>query len=942
MSKLFNKSATALLFLLPVVNTAHSQEIFGCVTDSKTHEPIIGATVQADGSNSMTVTDIDGNFILSGLRKNSKYNISIKYLSYKTKNIADVLSSQPGTGSRLNVLLSADEQKLGEVTVTALARNNTEAAMISKVRRSPVVVSNVSAQEIKRTQDSNAGEVIRRVPGVSLIDGKFVMVRGLAQRYNNVWINGGAVPGSEADTRAFSFDLIPSSQIDNLSVVKTLSAEYPADYSGGFILIETKEIPRSNDVHITFGGNWNSQSAFKGFCHAQSSPTDWLGFDSGMRSLDGGMNAGLRSLGTNGGGNTMYDLLGNGLSNNWMTKRSHPLGDIKLGADWNRSWKLPDGWLGMASAVIYTNEYRTCLGMINNFYGVYDADNDRETPLRLSVDNQYANNVRLGAMLNMTYLSGSGHTKLQLKNLFNQLGNSRFTSREGLSAQSEQERSAEYYYRSRTIYTGQVTGRHTFSGDALDWSVGYAYANRRLPDRRKYILYKDDDTDADNYVWLYQNDISREWTSLDEHIISAQINGEHRFSSGSWQPALKAGLYGEFRSRSYRTRNFIYWYNSVGNTLPENFRSSDIAYLLSSEANFGADKLYLLEDENKINDYSGRNMLGAGYVSATLPLGRVTVLAGLRCEWNQMELISNTRQYEESHKSHFYRRADLFPSANVTWHVSSSHQLRFACGRSVNRPEFREVSPSVYYDFDLAADVQGNYDLHNCYINNFDLRWEWYPSKGETVSLAAFYKHFDSPIEWVYTMSGGTDVIYSYSNAGAANNLGLELDIRKRLGFIGLPQLSWSFNGSLIHSRISYDENGRQRSRAMQGQSPYIVNTGLFYNDEHLGLSAALLYNRIGKRIVGVGRSEGGSEGKNVRVPDSYEMPRDAVDVTMAKTFGKNIELKLSIRDILNSPVRFCQFADVDYADGSSRKVTQTTRRYRTGRNLQLMLTWKL
>lgn len=209
---------------------------------------------------------------------------------------------------------------------------------------------------------------------------------------------------------------------------------------------------------------------------------------------------------------------------------------------------------------------------------------------------------------------------------------------------------------------------------------------------------------------------------------------------------------------------------------------------------------------------------------------------------------------------------NLFPSLNMTYKLNEQHQLRLAYGRSINRPEFREVSPSVYYDFDLASDVQGNYNLRDCHVDNIDLRWEWYPSKGETVSLAAFYKHFDSPIEWVYTMSGGTDVIYSYKNAKSANNYGLELDIRKSLDFIGLRNLSWSFNGALIHSRVNFEKGSVEYDRAMQGQSPYLVNTGLFYKNEPLALDIALLYNRIGKRIVGVGRTEGSSEQKSVRV----------------------------------------------------------------------------
>lgn len=833
-----------------------------------------------------------------------------------------------------------DEKQLQGVTVTAVKRKGSTNAAVLEMKRSANVVSTISAQEISLTQDNNAGEVIRRVPGVSIIDGKFVMVRGLSQRYNNVWMNGGAVPSSEADARAFSFDMIPGGQIDNLTIVKSPAAEYPADYTGGFVLITTKEIPTENAFHISVGGNWNSQSAFHDFYEGKTSGSDFLGFDNGLRSLHGGITSALNSLGQNSGGNTMYSLTDNHLNNDWRINRHHPLGDLKLAADWNRGWNINGNRLGLLASVNYTNEYRTYLGMINNLYGAYDEVKDKSNPLRVSTDNQYNHNVRLGAMLNLTFLSRDGISKYQLKNVFNQLATDRYTWREGLSAQSEPEHSAELYYQSRTTYTGQLTGKHTFSGDALDWSVGYAYANRRLPDRRKYILYNEDPTsDAANFVWLYQNDISREWTSLDEHIASLAVNDEHQFRFGDWQPKLKFGAYGEYRYRKYNTRNFFYWYNTEGNTLPSGFKSMDLPTLLSDAQNFGADKLYLLEDVNKTNDYSGDNLMGAGYFVATLPFGRLAVNAGLRYEYNRMKLVTNARQYEESHQNTYYRHSNLFPSLNMTYKLTDEHQLRFCYGRSINRPEFRELSPSVYYDFDLVANVQGNSALKDCHVDNLDLRWEWYPSSGENISMAAFYKHFQNPIEWVYTMAGGTDVVYSYANAKNADSYGLELDIRKRLDFIGLRYFSLSFNGSLIHSRVHFDKGSNEVDRAMQGQSPYLVNTGLFYNNPRLALNVALLYNRIGKRIISVGRSEGME--RNVRVPDSYEMPRDAFDLSVTKTFFNRLELKFAIHDLLNQNVTYKQFAKAT-VNGQSKEVHQVTRQYKPGRNIAFMVTYKL
>ena len=376
--------------------------------------------------------------------------------------------------------------------------------------------------------------------------------------------------------------------------------------------------------------------------------------------------------------------------------------------------------------------------------------------------------------------------------------------------------------------------------------------------------------------------------------------------------------------------------------MPSDFRHSDIPTLLSSEANMGYDKLYLLEEKQMRNNYRGHNTLGAGYLAMSLPFGKLGIHAGVRFEHNDMELISNSRDYEKSESSRHYKTDDVFPSLNTTYKISDQHQVRLSYGRSINRPEFREVSSSVYYDFDLASNVQGNTELKNCYVDNLDLRYEWYPSRGELISLAVFYKHFDSPIEWTYTVAGGTDLIYSYKNAKSANNYGVELDIRKNLGFIGLKDFSWSFNGALIKSKVQFEKGSKEENRPMQGQSPYLINTGIFYKNEPLKMDIALLYNRIGKRIIGVGRSEGSTgDDSNSRVPHSYEMPRNTIDFSLAKKFGNHLELKLNVRDLLAEKIYYKQFADVTYSDGSKKKVEEISRCYKPGRNIGLQAIYK-
>jgi TonB-dependent receptor len=400
----------------------------------------------------------------------------------------------------------------------------------------------------------------------------------------------------------------------------------------------------------------------------------------------------------------------------------------------------------------------------------------------------------------------------------------------------------------------------------------------------------------------------------------------------SFSPTVKLGAYGEYRERDYHTRLFIYNWNAAANDLPDGFRYMNIPNELLQENYYGERGLYLIEKVKWSDNYAGNNTLASGYASVNMPFGRLNIYAGLRFEHSQMTLTSNTKDYESSPRSTYYTYDDLFPSINMTYKPDAKKQYRLSYGRATNRPEFREVSPSVFYDFDLASNVQGNYSLRPAYIDNVDLAFELYPAIGEMVALSVFYKRFDNPIEWTYTVNGGTDLTYSYVNAHAANNYGVELDVRKNLDFIGLNNFSLNFNGALIKSLVSFAAGSKEKDRPMQGQSPYLINAGLFYRHPTKGWNAALLYNRIGKRIIGVGRSMG-SEGDKAKIPDSYEMPRNAIDLSIAKKFGDRLELKLSARDLLAEKVSFKQFETT-----AKGEVEQITRQYQPGRNLNISL----
>ena len=923
---------TLLLFITPSLD---AQNCIGLVLDADTREPLIGAAVLISGTTTGTTTDFDGLFALPAAASDT---LVISYMGYQTAR----LTPKPQQDT-LKILMRTNSEVLQEVAVVTKRRQNTEMGVLQSTKTALSVQTGISSQQIQRTQDRDASEVIRRVPGISLIDDKFVMVRGLSQRYNQVWINGAAVPSSEADSRAFSFDLLPSSQLDNLVIIKSPAPEYPADYSGGMVLVQTKDVPEYRSWQVNLGGAMNDQTHWQPFLRTKSSPTDWLGFDSGLRSLSNGIHTVLKGYPST---ENSVSLTGNHFNNDWTVKKITPVSDLSLGFNGSESWSLPAGQsLSMLISGNYSRSYKHYRDMLNCLFGAYDEAKQESQYLRQSTDDQQTIHTRIGLMFNLSYARRAGKDRIEFKNIFNQLGRERYTSRVGISAQNDEEQSAEYNYQSRTTYSAQLNGKHLFADDDIDfrWNAGYAYSNRNQPDRRRYLV--NDALEAGVLQLSSSNDISREYTYLYEHIGSLALDYAQTFHAGWFHPQLRVGVYGEYRTRNYAARTFYYNWHQASNTLPDNFRQLDIPTELMQDDNYSEDRLYLLEQVKWRNNYSGTNTLLAAYAAVNMPFGPVNIYTGVRYEYNDMCLVRNTRDREYSPRATHYRTSDAFPSANITYRITDQHQLRASYGMSVNRPEFREVSPSVYYDFDLASNVQGNIDLTACHVHNADLRYEFYPkgNKGEIISLAAFYKHFRNPIEWTYTVTGGTDLTYSYRNADRAYSYGLELDLRKDLAFMGMRGFQFTFNGSLIKSRVQFPEGSRETARPMQGQSPYLINTGLFYAHERTGWSCSVLYNRIGKRLIGVGRSVGltGSDDA-ITIPDSYEMPHDALDLNLAKTFGEHWTIRLSARDVIGEKIVYRQLANTTLSDGSTRQIKQITRSFRPGRTFLLSVTWKL
>ena len=924
--------------LLSFTTFGQSGSLSGQVKDGKTGETLPGANIWIEQIKQGTITDFNGMFLLEQLKPGT-YQIRVSFISYDPVILTDI-QIEPGRDTRINISLQEATTSIGEVTVVAVRRSDTEVAVLSAVKNSPLVANGISSKQISQSQDKDASEAIRRIPGVTIIDNRFVVVRGLNQRYNNVWLNNASTPGSESDSKAFSFDIIPTSMIDNLMIYKSASPELPADFSGGFISIHTKNMPEKNQYTVSFQGLYNPQATFHTFQSYEGGRLDWLGVDDGTRRLPSYFPENLQST----TGNDQIEL-SKRLNSNWLPIESTTLPDMKIGFTMAHRFTLGKTSLGEITAINYSRS-RNLQVAGNRSFAVYDYRLDRSGMDFDFIDSTFTQGVNLGLLNNWSWYLGRGN-KLEFRNLISNQGESSSLFRNGTEYYSNTViRSLEYGYKSRFTYSGQLSGTHAI-GDQdfqIDWVAGYAHARREEPDIRRVKLIQNDNITDPNYGRFFlefpanplSSNAGRLFMNTIENLWSGALNASRKFEWGTFKPILKAGLFLEGKNRSFAARKLGYIY-ADGRTKDPTIQYLPIDELLGKNHMNSITGIKLAEETSKSDAYQASNQLLAGYLSLNLPIStRINLFTGVRMEKNR-QLLSSHDRFQQPVTVEI-NTLNLFPSANLTYRVNDRNLLRMAYGQSVNRPEFREIAPFPFYDFGSNAVFSGNPDLTDAQIHNFDLRYELYPDRQELISAGVFYKRFFNPIEIKY-IETGSGLEYSYHNALGATNYGVEAEIRKSLGNAGwLQNLILVFNGALIQSRVDFPEGSIEQGRPLAGQSPYVLNLGLFYaGKEKDNLDISLMYNIIGPRIYIVGQPK--SQPWEY-IPNIYEMPRHQVDLTLTKKFGDHLELKVGIKDLFNQPVVFEQsiHTDVDlsfYGVSESNTVhfdrRQVFRQYRPG-----------
>ncbi|MEG1635491.1 MAG: TonB-dependent receptor, partial [Rikenellaceae bacterium] len=726
---------------------------------------------------------------------------------------------------------------------------------------------------------------------------------------------------------------LPSSQIESMVIVKSPVAENPGDVAGGFIKITTKNLIDKNSLQIGVATGINTVTHSGVFKINRGGALDFLGFDAVKRPLASSFPSHLNLAQSD-----LTNITRLGFNNDWSVHKMAPAPDMRLSLSINRGFKTKKGVdVGLVGAIGYSSINKTMFDIKNSRYGAFASDVVRPEALEEYTDNQFVRENKINAMYNMSFKLDPKN-RIDIGNIFNINGKNRLTERSGVTSNSgvyyiEQ---TEMLYTSRLSYAGQLAGNHIIDenkNSVLDWNVGYSYANKQEPDRRivKNMVGYVSGQDI-NQLRTYNDKIQRYYQRLGDNVASLGANYKYTIGSGEFKPELKAGIFSTYRSRDYTPREFIYRYDNLTADARREYLYRPYEQMMSQEY-LGADKVYIEEITQKSNAYTASDIQGAAYAAFNLPWRKFNAYIGARYEYSQMKLtydksMSSSKEIIITNK---YTDGYLLPSVNLTYNLSDKHVVRFGYGKTINRPEFREVSPAVYQDFDLMGEVQGNENLKIAEIQNLDLRYEFYPSSGETISLGVFYKSFKNPIEWNFIDMGGT-YRYSFDNAKSATNYGVELDIRKSLDFIGAKNLTFVANATYVKSTVKFNGSNinQERDRAMQGQSPYIINGGFYYDSPKLGLNASVLYNRIGKRIIGIGKSNSVNGSTDSDIPDSFEMPRNTIDLSIAKKLGKMFELKFAIKDLLSEDIVYQQFP-TRVVNGVTEKISQQTKRCNAG-----------
>lgn len=849
--------------------------------------PVKGARVFVRGSRVEGRSGADGRFELE--LPEGTYDLSIVHPEYTAHTEAGV-EVAPESEVRLEVELAPASFEVEPFVIYLPELDGSTAALLEERQKSSTMNEVLGAEQFSKSGDSSAASALKRVTGLTIVGGKFVYIRGLGGRYSQTLLNGSTLPSTEPDKRAVPLDMFPSALLESITIQKTYSAPMPGEFGGGVVQLKTRKFPREFKASVSLGAGYVHGVTGREVAHYQGGSLDWLGVDDGTRRLPGDIRAASQeSVLQAGGVHSAQDIerYGEGMPANWGLDQIRLLPNLSVGANVGGGFRLWGRQAGVRAALTYSNQWgfnRLRQQRFNtDSAGNLTEPESREFEL-------LGNNILLSLMVTGGIELGE-ESGITLTSILTRVTDNETTLYSGLSQEERASlRGSRGRWQERQLLIEQVVGRHQELG--LDWSYTFSMANMSEPDRRDVQqLFDGGEFRLSNRA----DGQSTFFSELVDQNHDLSLNWERAwFEGATWRfgPQLV------FKRREVDTRR--YKYQGV-QALSDEVRARPVEEIFVPSY-IADDALFLNETTRGTDNYDAFQLLGAGYGTLDWEVtSAFTLELGARAEYSHQYVRTFNPNSEfappiEATLPHL----DVFPSVNATYKLSDTMQLRAAAGRTASRPNFRELSPAQFSPPGGGIQTEGNPELEPATITHADARWEWYPGSGESVSVGGFFKHFANPIEPTYLP--GATTRQTFINVDDGLNVGVEVEARRSLkGWSPWLRDVWvSANAAWVYSRVEITDPMTiltSKERPLVGQSPYVLNAQLEYDNQDAGLGATLLFNYVGPRIDTLGSEN---------LPDTYEAPRPQLDLVIRKKWGK-LTLGLSAKNLLDQPLRLTQ-----------------------------------
>ncbi len=918
--------------------------ITGVVVSSETSQPISGARVVLKGKRTLdAVTSSDGSFEIQD--KPGIYALTVYSDGHETKLI-DNVPVVLGKNGRFDVVLDKEGfSTMSKMTIRGVATKSSGAALLKERQQTFEVVDAVASEEFSKAGASSAADAMKQITGATIVDDKYVVVRGLPAKYSIIMLNGSMIPSSDPDENAVNMDIFPTGVIENIRVYKTFQTIRPASFAGGIIDIGTKPFPESKKLTLTAGTGFHSLTTGKDFMTSENGKRFWLGMDDGTRELPQiyqdntkdqveehtsfyGKNLDRDDLPESLASHlAFFDEMAKSLSTEMIGHTKTALPNFDFSVSYGNTIAPKGKKLGYTGSITYKNDRKMKPGSISRSYAV-DGPN---TPLRVTKDFTVDDSKEkvLWSFLGNTSYELAPNQNIRLDYLHLQSGENAIKNVEGKFPGSE--RAADMFYTTRLHYTERSMNYLKLAGDnrfntkrdhiALNWNGSFTKSNQNEPDMRDIYSFRDT-----SGVWQMVGTMpnpSHSWREVKSTMGTGNLSVEipfYQWSDDSATVTAGAGWQGEWQEQ--RNRRVRY---SIGGGA-----QTEAAWDRISEENLGILNvdtsislsgkdwgITVSDDSRDISQRDGNTQIISQFAQIELPLlQKLSTTIGVRGETAKLydETIVESKQTDSSAAE--MDDFDLLPSVMFTFKPSEKMIVKSAYGKTLVRPSIREKAEYLTEAFTGGASFVGNRNLERSLIHNADLRWELFPKPGDLFAVSGFFKQIKNPIETKFL---DNDVRQPINSTSDANIFGTELELVKKLDFVEfLKDFSFNANATFVYSRVNLDEESRKQEnyfpdeksyRPFQGQSPFVLNAFLSHSAKKIRLTSTVYYNVFGERL---------GELTDVTEPYLWEKPEHLLNLTFTKDLGQQTKLTFKAKNVLNPTKKMVYyFNDVEYLKSS-------------------------